>query len=177
MDSINRNQEEQNHEDLRGTEAAAKIKELVKKAQTCFFCTHATPGSNATRPMNVLEAAEDGSLWFLSANDSYKNQDLKANPEAKLYFQGATHSDFLFLQGQATISEDKQRIKQLWNPILKVWFTEGEDDPRISVIKFTPVSGYYWDNKSGKAVAAVKVLVGALTGKTLDDSIEGRLNP
>jgi general stress protein 26 len=50
-----------------------------------------------------------------------------------------------------------------------------EDDPRISVIRFTPQSGYYWDNKHGNLVAGAKMTVGALVGKTLDDSIEGRL--
>jgi general stress protein 26 len=41
------------------------------------------------------------------------------------------------------------------------WFTEGEDDPRITVIKVSPTQGYYWDNKHGNAVAFVKQLVGA----------------
>jgi hypothetical protein len=61
--------------------------------------------------------------------------------------------------------------------MLKVWFTEGIDDPRISVIKVEPVEGYYWDTKNNKAVAFVKRTVGAIIGKTLDDSIEGRLKP
>ena len=58
---------------------------------------------------------------------------------------------------------------------MKTWFTEGVDDPRITAIKFTPKSGYYWDTKHGTAVAGVKMLVGAAIGKTLDDSIEGEL--
>jgi general stress protein 26 len=59
--------------------------------------------------------------------------------------------------------------------MLKTWFTEGEDDPRISVIRFTPQLGDYWDNKHGSLVSGAKIAVGALVGKTLDDSIEGRL--
>jgi hypothetical protein len=35
--------------------------------------------------------------------------------------------------------------------------------------------GYYWDNKHGNAIAFVKMAAGAIMGKTLDDSIEGRL--
>ena len=61
-------------------------------------------------------------------------------------------------------------------PLLKTWFTEGEDDPRITVIAVDPLGGYYWDNKHGKAIAGIKMLVGAATGKTLDDSIEGTLD-
>jgi hypothetical protein len=49
------------------------------------------------------------------------------------------------------------------------------DDPRISVIQFAPREGYYWDTKHGAAVAGAKMLIGAVIGKTLDNSIEGRL--
>lgn len=49
-------------------------------------------------------------------------------------------------------------------------------DPRITVIEVTPTAGYYWDNKHGNVVAGAKMLVGAALGKTLDDSIEGRLD-
>jgi general stress protein 26 len=93
----------------------------------------------------------------------------------KLYFQGSPHSDFLFLEGHATISRDRARIEQLWEPLLKTWFTGGLDDPRITVIQVTPTRGYYWDTKHGNAVAFVKMLIGATVGKTLDDSIEGTL--
>jgi hypothetical protein len=50
------------------------------------------------------------------------------------------------------------------------------DDPRITVIKVTPTEGYYWDNKHGNAVAGAKMMIGAMIGKTLDDSIEGKLD-
>ena len=60
---------------------------------------------------------------------------------------------------------------------MKTWFTEGKEDPRITLIKVTPTSGYYWDNKHGGLVAAVKMVIGASIGKTLDDSISGQLKP
>ncbi len=39
MDSINKNQPEDNHEDLSGAKAVTKMAELIKKAETCFFTT------------------------------------------------------------------------------------------------------------------------------------------
>jgi hypothetical protein len=58
---------------------------------------------------------------------------------------------------------------------MKTWFTEGDNDPRISLIKVSPGDGYYWGTKNGNLVAGVKMLIGAAIGKTLDDSIEGQL--
>lgn len=176
MNSINQNQPENNHENLHGAAAIAKIKELAGKTKTCFFCTAmATGESNGARPMSVQQTDEEGVLWFLSATDSHTVKEIGADPHVKLYFQGSAHSDFMELYGKAALWTDRAKIKELWEPVLKTWFTEGENDPRIAVIRFTPLSGYYWDNKHGNAVAGIKMLVGAAIGKTLDDSIEGML--
>jgi general stress protein 26 len=176
MNSINQNQPEKNREDLTSDGAIAKIKELVKKAQTCFFCTSvATGDSGGARPMSVRQVDDEGNLWFLSASDSHLNQEIGRDPSVKLYFQGSPHSDFLQLNGRASVSTDKVKIKELWEPIIKTWFTGGIDDPRIRVVKVHPSDGYYWDTKHGNLVAGVKMLIGAMLGKTLDDSIEGAL--
>lgn len=178
MDSINKNQVEDNLKDLAGHDAVEKIKEVVDKAQTCFFCTGGATGpSSGTRPMNVRKVDDNGNLWFLSADDSHKNSELEQDREVNLFFQGSAHSDFLHLNGTATISRDKEKIKELWEPVIKTWFTGGVDDPRITVIKVKPLQGYYWDNKHGNTIAGIKMMVGAAIGKTMDDSIEGTLLP
>lgn len=178
MDSINQNQEEENRADLSDQAAVKKIKELVEIAGTCFFCTRVATGeSGGSRPMSVREVDEEGRLWFLSAVDSHKNQEISADPRVSLFFQGSKHSDFLVLHGRASISTDKGIIRDLWSPFIKTWFTEGIDDPRITAIAVTPEGGYYWDTKHGNTVAGLKVMVGAMIGKTLDDSIEGEIRP
>ena len=173
MDSTHQNQFEQHHVDLMGVSAIKKIQEIVKDAETCFFCTEVTTAHNHSRPMSVQHVDESGNLWFLSPKDSNKNLELASDSLVKLYFQRSPHSGFLQIDGVATVSTDKAKIKELWKPILKTWFTEGEDDPRITVIKVAPTRGHYWDNKHGDTIAGVKMMVGAAIGKTLDDSIEG----
>ena len=176
MDSINKNQQEKNYENLDGSEAIKKLKELADK-KACFFCTGITMGKQMnTRPMSVQKMDEQGNLYFLSANDSHKNLEIRMDPFVQLFFQGSAHSDFLTLQGKAEISTDKDLIKELWEPLLKTWFTEGIDDPRITAIKVIPENGYYWDTKHGNAVSFLKMAAGAIMGKTLDDSIEGEIN-
>ncbi|QKJ30517.1 pyridoxamine 5'-phosphate oxidase family protein [Mucilaginibacter mali] len=176
MDSINQQQPEQNTENLTGTEAWAKMKELAEKAESCFFCTNIKTGLPPNcRPMSPQKIDDNGDLWFLSANDSVKNADIATDPMVQLFFQASPHSGFMSVYGIGSISGDKAIIDELWEPIMKVWFTEGKDDPRISVIKVSPTQGYYWDNKHGNAVAFVKMVAGAIVGKTFDDSIEGEL--
>ena len=178
MDSINRNQPEDNRLDLQGHDAVERIKGVVDKTATCFFCTGVSTGdSTATRPMAVQKVDDQGNLWFMSSSDSHKNHELEMDATVSLFFQGSEHSDFLHLRGKASVSRDRQKIEELWEPVMKSWFTEGKDDPRITVIKVGPTEGYYWDNKHGNFVAGIKMMFGAVTGQTLDDSIEGRVKP
>jgi len=177
MDSINQRQPEPNRKDLTSEEAAQKIKELAEKAESCFFCTDIRSGKPfATRPMSPQKVDEQGNIWFLSADDSHKNAELGSDPAVQLLFQGSKHSDFMSLYGKASISKDKEKIKELWEPMVKNWFTEGQDDPRITVIKVEPEDGYYWDTKHNTMVAFAKTIAGAILGTTLDDSIEGSLS-
>ena len=176
MNSINQNQPEHNHENLRGDQAIEKIKQLASAGSNCFFCTSVALGdTGGVRPMNVRQVDEAGNLWFLSASDSHQNQELSRDGRVKLFFQGSKHYDFLYLAGRAIVSTDRQKIEELWEPIIRTWFTGGIDDPRITVIQVIPDDGYYWDTKHGPTVAGIKMLIGAMLGKTLDDSIEGTL--
>ena len=178
MNSINKNQPEDNFQNLIGADGITKIKDLAKKAGSCFFCTNIITGKEfRTRPMSADHVDDEGNFWFLSAADSHKNKDVALDANVQLLFQGSAHSDFMTLFGTAKISTDKQKIDELWSPLLKTWFTEGKNDPRITVIKFTPSQGYYWDTKHGMAVAMAKMAYGAIVGETYDDSIEGKLRP
>jgi general stress protein 26 len=179
MDSINQQQPEKNFENLSHAEAQEKIKDLIEKAKnTCFFCTNIRSGEPfATRPISVQQIDDDGTLWFLSAIDSHKNAQLLHDPNVQLLFKGSDYSDFLSLYGSAVVFRDEQKLEDLWEPILKTWFTEGKQDPRITIIQFTPEHGYYWDTKHAQIVAFTKQMIGAAIGKTLDDSIEGNLKP
>ena len=177
--------DETERSDLTASDAIERIRTLVDSAETCFFCTNVgSDGGNqaesimssGTRPMSVRKVDAEENLWFLSAVDSHKNAELQRDPLVCLLFQGSPHAEFLHLRGTASITTDRSTIAELWSPFIKTWFTEGVDDPRITAICVKPSEGYYWDNKHGSAVAGVKLLIGAVIGKTMDDSVEGRLS-
>ncbi len=119
------------------------------------------------RPMSIQQVEDNGDLWLVSANDSHTNEEIQKNPAVKLYFKGSEHSDFMYLAGTAVIREDKQKIKELWKPLMKTWFTEGENDPRISLIKVSPSTGYYWITKVAIWLPALKCLWGRPSAKHL----------
>jgi len=161
---------------LEGQEAIDKLKELAEKAETCFFCSNIKTGLPfSTRPMSAQKVDPNGDIWFVSRKDSTKNNELTTDPFVQLLFQNNTYSGFLSVYGIAEISEDPKKIDEIWEPSLKTWFQGGKEDPSISILKVVPTQAYYWDTKHGTAVAFLKMAASVVVGKTMDDSIEGKL--
>ncbi len=156
-------------------DAISKMKEMAEDIKTCMFCTYDAQHVMQTAPMSVNEIDDDGTFWFLSTKESTRNEDLEANSATDLIFAQPGSSSYLSVRGKSEVLYDRNKIDELWNGILKTWFTEGKDDPNISVIKFTPEEAYYWDTKNGKMVSFLKIAVGAVIGKTMDDGIQGKL--
>lgn len=174
MASIHQNPQEERRSELSGNAAIDKIKQLVEEAKSCFFCTEvATVGTTRSRPMDVRKVDDAGDLWFLSSDDSHKNEELLHDPRVRLYFQSPCRSDFLELSGMASVTKDEDQIRELWDPALMAWFSEGVEDPRITVIRVSLTDGYYWDTKHN--IAGTRVLLGTMSGKTPDHSSESRL--
>lgn len=171
--------DEDNHiQDLAGPEAVKKLQDLAEDAGSCFFCTklQARRPFDA-RPMAIQKVDDRGHFWFMSDKASLKNQELEQDPHVQLLFSKSGYNGFVSVFGTAIISQDKEKIKELWTPQAKIWFQGGVDDPAISLIEVTPMEGYYWDTKHNGLVAFAKMAASLVTGKTMDDGVEGKLKP
>lgn len=163
-----------NTENLRSIEAVQKITELINKANTCLFTTRLTSIPLSSRPMSTLKVDENGIIWFFSKVDSDKNMHIKQDDRVQLFYAHGASSEYLSLYGRAEIVTEHVVIRELWNPLAKVWF-DGPEDPAITVLKITPEDGHYWDTKSNKMVQLLKLAIGAIIGKPLDDGLEGNI--
>ncbi|MDZ4809502.1 MAG: pyridoxamine 5'-phosphate oxidase family protein [Bacteroidota bacterium] len=155
-------------------DANEKIKKLAEDADICLFTTDLTRLPLKARPMSTQKADEEGNLWFFSAKDSDKNDDIAKDERVQLFYSNKMSSEYLSLYGTASIIQDAEKAKELWTAMVKVWFKDPEV-PNLTIIKVVPEDGYYWDTKDGKFVSLFKMVVGVITGKELDGSIEGKI--
>ena len=157
-------------------EAIDKFREFVQHESNCLFTTRLTRVPLTTRPMAVQDVADDGSFWFLSAADSDKNKEIAEDARVQLFISNPKNYEFLSVYGYASISRDQKKIDELWNDIARAWFKEGKSDPRITAIRVEPSEGFYWDTKDGKLVSIIKIAASAITGKTLQEGVEGKIS-
>jgi general stress protein 26 len=164
-------------QNLQNTEAIEKIRDLAtKNGGICMFVTALNKRPQSARPMSGQDVDEHGNIWFFSEKSSDKNQEIKANPEVQLFYANHGSSEYLSVYGEAEIVYDKVLIEKYWTPIAKAWFTEGKDDPEISLIKVKTIDAYYWDTKSNKLVSLIKIAASVVSGKTMDGGVEGSLD-
>jgi general stress protein 26 len=162
-------------QDLQHQEAIQKIQELVKAANVCLFATGLSHTPISVRPMSTTKVDEEGHIWFFSKKDSDKNEHILEDDQVQLFYSNNSSSEYLSLYGHAEIVRDRNKIEELWTPIDKAWFTEGKDDPSITLLKVTPKEGHYWDTKNGKVISLIKIAMNAVTGKVSDIGIEGKV--
>lgn len=160
--------------DLFNKEAIAKIRTLAEGGFV-MLCTDLGSRPFGACPMNVQQVDDAGNLWFLSGKDSDHNTDIARDGATQVLLAKSSSSDYLSLFGTTEITYDKAKVEELWSPLHKTWFPGGQDDPNLTLLRFAPVEGYYWDTKNGRMVAFAKMLISAVTDAQMDDSVDGEL--
>ncbi|PXY40471.1 general stress protein [Flavobacterium cheongpyeongense] len=163
------------HKDLNNKEALAKLISLVKDINVAVFVTELTKMPLQSRPMNVQDIDDQGNLWFISSARSNKNFEILKDDHVQLFFANNSSSQYISIYGTATIYKDQQIIDELWTPVARAWFEEGQKDPAVTVIKVTPSDAYYWDTKDGKIISLIKMAGSAIFGTTSDVGAKGKL--
>jgi|SRR3954463_14822789 len=162
-------------ENIQGAAALKKIKEIAGHVRSCQMHTDLNKRPICTRPMSVNKIGDDGKLYFLSHKNSNKNKEIIASNEMQLTFSNDGDNEYMTLYGTAEIFRDQHKIDELYNSIANNWF-DGKEDPNVTIIRFTPKDGHYWDTKHGKIIQFAGMLIGAITGKNASDAVEGKIS-
>jgi len=156
-------------------EGIRKIGELVKGIRICMLTTTAEDGGLHARPMATQDKPFDGTLWFLTRDGSEKMDEIRDTSVVLLSYVDPGDSKYVALQGVATVSKDRAKLKELWNAMYKAWFPEGVDDPAIAVLRVDVTGGQYWEANASKIVLGMKYLAAAMTGGAVSVGESGKV--
>jgi general stress protein 26 len=157
-------------------EQIGKYKELINEVRTCIFITKSSEGKLRGRPMATAKVEEHGVIWFFTNEYSGKVQEISHQNEIFLSYSSTSKNSYVVLSAKASLSDDKQKMKELWNPIMKAWFPEGLHDPKILLVKAEPEEVEYWDNSSSKIVVLFNMVKAAVTGKEYSEGEHGKIS-
>lgn len=146
-------------------ESNAKIHELIHDIRVAMLTTVGQDGTLHSRPMMTQEAEFDGTVWFLTGQDTAKTGEVAAHRSVNVSYAEPADHRYVSLSGLATVVKDRQKEQQLWSPAYRAWFPEGLDDPNLVLLKIDVEAAEYWDAASGKMVALAGFVKALLTGR------------
>lgn len=142
-------------------ELATRAWQLAESIRTALLITRDGERVKA-RPMSATVRADEHVVCFLTSADSDTVQQLAATAECTLAFADTGGNKYVTFSGEATVGNDRARIRELWTAFAKAWW-DSADDPDIRVITVRPVQAELWDSR-GKLVAGAIMLSAAITG-------------
>lgn len=152
-----------------------KLKHMIKDIEFAMLTTVSQDGSLHSRPMGNLKLKDfSGTLWFFSKKDSFKNHDIETDQHVNLAYSNPKNHQYVSVCGRAFVSTDKEKMKELWNPMLKAWFPEGLNDPQISLIGVNVESAEIWDSPGSAVVQLAGFIKSQITGKPLDQKLNSQ---
>lgn len=124
--------------------------ELLHEFDTATLITRArTTGELHGRPMAVADVEEDGTLWFITKVDSTKVLEVRDDSRALVSLQSS--KQYVTINGHLELVADRAKVAQIWKETYRVWF-DGESDPEIVLLRFTPFDAEYWDNAGAHGI-------------------------
>lgn len=150
--------------EMSNSEAISKIWNLIRDVKIAMLTTITPQGELHSRPMATQESEFDGHLWFLTRQSAGKVDEIRHGSNVSLTFVNNDAHAFVALAGSASVSQDRQKIHELWHPMHAIWFPKGNDDPEISVIRVTAESAEYWESPGNALVRSYHLLKAAVTG-------------
>ena len=114
------------------------------------------------RPMSATVRSDERAIYFLTAVDSEKVTATEHNENVTVFFGRDGANDYVSFSGIASISNDRERIREFFTPFAKAWWDSAED-PAIRLMTVCPTEAEIWDGPN-KLVATALMLGAAGTG-------------
>ena len=157
-------------------EAIEKLNGLIKDIDFAMLTTVDTDGVLRSRPMSTQKAEFDGELWFFTSDRTHKTEEIERDNRVNVSYAEPKDNVYVSVSGAASISKDRAKMEELWNPILKAWFPDGLETPGICLLKVSVEQAEYWDSSSSTLVQVAGFVKAMVTGKRASGGENEKIN-
>ena len=149
-----------------------KLYDLVEKIEICMMTTRRPDGHLESRAMANQKAAAGADLWFVTMEGAGKLRDIEADPHINLAYLLPKNMEWVSVSGIASVSRDRQKIRELYATDWKAWFPEeGDprhgtpDDPRMVLLGVDVHAAVFLEVNKPRPIVLYEVAKGWLTGE------------
>jgi general stress protein 26 len=149
--------------------------ELIEEMKVAMFTTRRADGRIVSRPMATQKRASGADLWFVTEKGSEKLDEIRHDEQVNLAYYKDRTREWVSVSGRARIVEDRQKIRELYEPDWRAWFGDegGEkdgtpDDPRMILIGVDVEMAMFLEINKPQPLVLFEVVKGMITGKAPD---------
>lgn len=157
-------------------ESLKYLKEKVEGIRTAMLTTYNNEKGFHSRPMGTADIDNEGNIWFFTSDFSAKANEVEAKHTVSLTYTDSSNHTYISMVGEASLVDDKEKMKELWNPFVKAFFPKGLDDPKLILIKVALSDAEYWDSSSSSMVILFNMLKAVVTGHQYDEGNHGKID-
>lgn len=124
---------------------ATSITDAVRSARefgVCMFTTISEEGALDSRPMKVIAAEEEGSLWFFASASSALVRAISLDGRVSLAFHSGR--SWLSVTGDAEIVNDHQAREHYWKLKDESFIAKHPHDPHLVLLRFRALGASAW---------------------------------
>jgi general stress protein 26 len=152
-----------------------KFYEMVENIEIAMMATRRPDGHLESRAMATQKRAAGADLWFVTADGTGKLRDIEADPHVNLSYYKDRTREWVSVSGIATISRDREKIRELYATDWAAWFPDEGDprhgtpeDPRMVLIGVDVHAAVFLEVNKPQPVVLFEVVKGWLTGSDPD---------
>lgn len=146
------------------TESVERVRELIGDIKVAMLVTTEQSGKMHSRPMYTQQTDFDGDIWFATSKSSSLVEELRNNSAVLVNYASPESQRFVAVAGTGVVVHDQEKIDELWNPALKMWFKDGPTDPDLTLVRIESHRAEFWDSPAAP-VRWFQFLAGVATGK------------
>jgi general stress protein 26 len=143
---------------------ADRVWALMQEIGVAMVVTHNGRGDELrARPMGARPDAQENAIYFLTDAAAPKDGEVARNANVCLAFADPKGQKFVSVTGEASVSNDRAKISQLWSAADKAFWRD-ENDPAIRILRVAPEDAEYWEGP-GATLTAVNMFTATVTGR------------
>jgi general stress protein 26 len=157
------------------TESLKYLQDKVKEVKIAMLTTYSPEEGFKSRPMATADIDDEGNIWFFTNECSHKTSEISVENTVSLTYSDPNNHTYLSIVAEASLVDDKAKMKELWSPFIQAFFPKGLNDPKLTLLKVQPTDAEYWDSSSSSMVVLFNLLKAVVIGKQFDEGKHGNI--
>ena len=128
------------------------------------------------QPMTGFAEPATRRIWFFTRSETDLARAVGQGAPASFILQAKDQNLQAVITGAAALSRDAAAIDRYWGPMVAAWFSDGKDDPSLTLIRLDAERAELWLSDAGPLKMAWEVARANATGREPDLGARASVN-